>query len=198
MVKEIEKEMEKENKKEVEVEGTKVNTQTGEVVGEAEKREVEDFDAFAWQRDRDESGESRTEAERKIFYTPHKIQRYTNGSKTKDGKLIYNYATGYFIYLNGKKISQTMDLEPSLKRADTYDLLDAIFGDQDKVQLEVVRSTFNQTVNGRSKTTHTYAFRVSAKTEEGVEISVTLSPTRGNTDKKDNFINKMKFDGDVE
>ena len=61
-----------------------------------------------------------------------------------------------------------------------------------------MRTTITQTTNGRTKTTHTYGFRVSAKNEENIEFACTLVPTRGNSDKKDNFINKLKADGHVE
>ena len=182
--------------------GMDVDKVTGEVTEAEEIVDVnsisEEYDPFAWRRERDELQDSKSEGEKKVYYTPHNIMRYTDGSVTKEGRVIYNYATGYFTILNGKKISQTIDLEPSVRRADTYDLLDAIFGESDKKQLEVVRTTITQTSNGRTKTTHTYGFRVSAKNEENIEFACTLVPTRGNSDKKDNFINKLKADGHVE
>ena len=179
--------------------GMEVDNVTGEVAEVVENTaNVEDYDPFAWRRERDELQDSKSEGEKVVYYTPHNIMRYTDGSVTKEGRVIYNYATGYFTTLNGKKISQTIDLEPSVRRADTYDLLDAIFGDSDKKQLEIVRTTYTQTLNGRTKTTYTYGFRVSAKNEEGTEFACTLVPTRGNNDKKDNFINKLKADGHVE
>lgn len=154
------------------------------------------YDPFAERRALENSDEMRSESDKRIYKVPAMVMRYAGS--VREGRKMYSYATGYKRVVNGKAIAQTIDLEPMVKRQDTYDLLDAIFGESNSLPLEIVRTTVTTTVNNRTKSTHNYAFRVSATDEDGVEVVCTLVPTRGNNDKKDNLLAKMRKDGKID
>ena len=155
-----------------------------------------EHDAFGYMRDRDENSVQREE-DVVVYATPLKIQRY---SSTVDAeRKYYNYAFGYKVKINGKEIAQTVQLQPGERRADVYDLLDAIFGDSDISTLYIVRTARTVTVNGYSRTTHSYSCQVRASDEEGAEFIVSLVPS-GSTGrvKFNNLISKFKSMGIVE
>lgn len=188
--------MAKEINKEVENE-VKVDTFTGEVM-DKKNIEIIDVDSFEARRARDESQDSQREGDRVVYRVPLTVKRYTNGNMSDNGRLYYSYAVGYASKLNGKTISQTIDLEPEAKRADTYDFLDAIFGDGDAMPLEIVRTTTTSTLNGVTKRNVSYSFRVSATDEDGVEVVAILGTVRGCSGKKENLIAKLKAAGHIE
>ncbi|MBE6531392.1 MAG: hypothetical protein E7679_04815 [Ruminococcaceae bacterium] len=182
----------------------KIDKVTGEVFNEKktadEKKqnsmlETLDFDPYADRRNNDDLNVT-TEGESVVYKVPVLVRRFSNAKK--EDRAYYNYAVGYKTVINGKTIAQTIDLEPAAKRADIYDLLDAIFGESESAPLEIVRTAMHRTQNGRTKTTYIYSFRVSATDEDNVEVSCGLEPTRGNADKKQNLIAKMKAVGAVE
>ncbi len=190
--------MAKEINKENEV---KVDMVTGEVMENAtEKKNIEiiDVDSFESRRARDESQDSQREGDRVVYRVPLTVKRYTNGNVSDNGRLYYSYAVGYASKLNGKVISQTIDLEPEAKRADTYDFLDAIFGEGDAMPLEIVKTTTTTTLNGVTRRNVSYSFRVSAVDEDGVEVVAILGTTRGCSGKKENLIAKLKAAGHID
>ncbi|MBQ8141068.1 MAG: hypothetical protein IJ038_05170 [Clostridia bacterium] len=181
------------------IEELKVNEETGEVVETTKKTELEDFDAYERQKKREkliaegELFDTSSEGDLTVYVTPYRVQRYDTGYETKDGDTVYSYATGFSTVIKNRKISTTIFLEPSVKDGEYFRYLDTIFDGGEAVPLEVVRTRRTRTENGRNIVSYTYAFRVS-----GFGLQVTLTPTRGNNDKKEVFINKMKAQGYVE
>ena len=164
--------------------------------GEVKEAPVGEFsvDVFADQRGEDRQEVSR-EGEMVVFPTGCDIFRQL--SKHTEERDYYNYAFGYNIEMNGKKLPQKIFLEPARKVGDTYDLINAIFGDDIKRELEIVRRSTITTQNGISRTSYTYGIRVSAIDDSGNVLSCGLVPTRGNTDKFNNLVNIFKGKGIV-
>lgn len=181
-------------------ENVMINEETGEVMATAEAVEeirkslIDEIDPFASRRESDSGYDSSSEGDTVSYKVPLKVMRYE--SSGKGDRKYYNYAVGYKVKINGKEMSQVIDLEPT-RRADVYDLLDAIFGEETMCPFEVVRTARTVTNNGVQKTRYIYGIRVCAKDEDGVELHCSLTPTRGNTDKFDNYIEKLKAAGYV-
>ena len=156
-----------------------------------------EVDAFERQRNRDQNLDYHKEEDVVVYSTPFKVQRFA--SNTNSERVYYNYAVGYKAKINGKEIAQVVQLQPSERRADIYDLLDAIFGDSDTVVLNIVRTARTVTANGVSKITYTYAPQVRAADEDGVDFTCALVPS-GSTGrvKFSNLVSKLKSMGAVE
>lgn len=170
----------------------KVDKATGEVTEGAQGGFS--VDVFADQRGEDRQ-EVAHEGELVVFKTGYDIYRQL--SKHTEERDYYNYAFGYNIKMNGKLLPQKIFLEPARKVGDTYDLINAIFGDDIKRELEIVRRSTITTQNGISRTSYTYGIRVSAEDDTGCVLSCGLVPTRGNTDKFNNLVNILKGEGIV-
>lgn len=161
-----------------------------------EKNNVIEFDAFASMREREQDLDYQREDDSVIFTVPLSVQRIAGGKSENDERIYYNYAVGYKAKINGKEIPQTVQLVPTEKRADIYDLLDAIFGEADRVSLRIVRSERTQTVNGVTRTSYTYSPCVLAMDEDGAEYRCPLSPAgAGGRAKFNNLVNKYKSMG---
>ena len=187
------KENEKKNENEIANEIT--NVEAGMDDKETKGFSLE-HDAFDYMRDRDDAAVQREE-DIVVYTTPLKVQRYS--STVDSERKYYNYALGYKVKINGKEVAQTIQLLPSERRADVYDLLDAIYGDSDASTLYIARTARIITVNGNSRTTHSYSCQVKACDEDGSEFIMTLVPSgsTGRT-KFNNLITKLKKMGIVE
>ena len=172
-------------------EDIKVDKATGEIFENGDDFSV---DVFAGSREGDRQDVSH-EGETVVFPTGLPIFREL--SRHTNERDYYNYAFGYNITVNNKKLPQKIYLEPSRKVGDTYDLIDAIFGDEVKSEMEIVRRSVISTQNGISRTSYTYSIRVSTSDDFGNVLSCGLVPTRGNTDKFNNLINILKGKGIV-
>ena len=174
------------------VEENKIDKETGELL----YNESDDFsvDIFAANR-----GEERQEVahEGETVVYPTGCYIFRDLYRHTDERDYYNYAFGYNIEVNGRKLPQKIFLEPSRKVGDTYDLINAIFGEDIKCELEIVRRSMTTTQNGISRTSYTYSPRVSTKDDHGNVLSCGLVPTRGNTDKFNNLVNIFKGKGIV-
>lgn len=160
---------------------------------DSQKANESSFDVFADRRDDDVQERIPAQGEVSVYTTDYPIFRNI-ASKSAD-RDYYNYALGFYVTINGKKIAQTIYLEPTRKTSDNYDLLDAIFGDSVSHNLEIVKRTTTTYVNNTSKTTVSYGIRVSETDESGVVLACTLNVTRGNTDKFNNLIEILKKRG---
>ena len=170
-------------------EDVKVNKVTGEVTSKNDWSDFE-LDPFADRRDSEGQTSVSSEGESVVFSTPITVKRML--STEKDGRKYYNYAVGYKVTLGGKELTQMISLEPIAKRGDIYDLLDGIFGESMSAPMEIVRTSMTSTVNGITKTNYRYAIRVSAKDDTGCDVACALNPSRGNTDKFNNLISRLK------
>lgn len=171
----------------------KVNKATGEVVDDS----ADDFSVDGFADRRGEERDNINEGETVVYPTGYDI--YRELSKKTPERNYYNYCFGYNINIGGKKLPQKIFLEPSRKVGDTYDLINAIYGNDDNIkhEMEIVRRTIVTTQNGVSRTTYTYGIRVSAADDSGNVLSCGLVPTRGNTDKFNNLVNILKGKGIV-
>lgn len=158
-----------------------------------------EYDAFEYRRNRDENLEYHNEDDAVVFKTPLFVQRIAGGKAEDSERVYYNYAVGYRVKINGKEISQTVPLAPTEKRADIYDLLDAIFGESDRVPLYISRVARTNTVNGFTRTTYSYTPQVRAEDEIGDEFLCSLAASgQGGRAKFTNLVNKFKSMGVVE
>ena len=163
----------------------------------AAENTIIEHDAFEHLRNRDDGYEYHRDEETSIFGTPLYVQRIA--SNGEGGRVYYNYAVAYKTKINGKEIAQTINLQPGEKRADIYDLLDAIFGDADRSKLYISRTSRTSTVNGVSRVSYAYSCQVRAEDEFGVEFSCGLVPSgNGGRTKFTNLLSKLKSMGIVD
>ena len=159
--------------------------------GNTESPAIQESDAFEYRRKRAEEGEYHREEDTVIYGTPLDVQRY--GSNSNGDRVYYNYAVGYKARINGKEIAQAVQFQPGEKRANAYDLLDAIFGEGDRSKLYIVRTARTVTVNGVTRTSYTYTAKVSSFDEAGVEFSCSLVPSGSSSRQSfNNLITKLK------
>ena len=152
-----------------------------------------EFDVFESRRNRDENLEFHSEDDAVVFKTNRLVQRIKGGSSEDGQRIYYNYATGYRNVINGKEVALSIPLVPVEKRAEMFDLLDAIFGEAESVTLYILRTSRTNTVNGFSRTVYTYTPQVRATDEDGVEFFCSLSPSgRAAITSFSNLINKLK------
>ena len=134
-----------------------------------------------------------THLESTIFTPDLILHRRLHQDNSKNGEknaCDYEYAVGYKTTLHNKEIKQSIFLIPL--SSEGYKLLDAIFGESDKKQVDIIRNTYTYNLNDQNKITHTYNFRVSTKSQEEIELICNLKPVKGYQDQFDNLISMLK------
>ena len=137
-------------------------------------------DPFEFEKSREESGEVRSENVR-IFKTSIQVVKHTARSQT-DGNEYSNYKVAWKRSIFGKDVVFELNLTPSEKRKVLYQMLEAMFGNGNKLPLDIVKTVSSRTNNGKTTTTTTYSPRVSVVDDKGVEIVCPLRPA-GTADK---------------
>ena len=158
-----------ENKKKME---NKVEKKDNEILEAVDNTEFDDMftvDPFERNKAAEEAGIEKT-TNTTIFKTNIPVVKYTTTSKT-DGKLYSNYRVAWQRPLNGKMVRYELNLIPSEKRKVLYDILDAMYADKDRLNLEVVKTVTTNTDN--EKVTR-FTMRLSVVDEGNVEINCPL------------------------
>lgn len=148
----------------------------------------ESYDPFEEQRNREDDGYTRHE-DIEVFPTPVLVHRKL--STVKGDKNYYNYAISTGNTINGKVIKQIVYLDPAEKREDSYQLLDAFFGESDSLPLYVAKRTMITTVNGKQRRSSTYSLRLVTKDDDGYEVYIELK-AQNSSSKLNNLYNKLK------
>lgn len=162
--------MEKENKVKEEVK----EEVEAKVTVDNEFDDMFSVDPFEFEKAREESGEERSENVR-VFKTSIQLVKHTTVSKT-DGNEYSNYKVAWKRPLFGKDVLYELNLIPSEKRKVLYQMLEAMFGNGNKLPLDIVKMVTTRTNNGKAVTSTTYSTRVSVVDEKGVEIICPLRP----------------------
>lgn len=122
----------------------------------------------------------------------HKCLFEQNSKNHTANAFDYDYKMGYPLVIGNKSITQTIYLTPLSICKESYELLDAIFGESKKKKVDTIRNTYAYTFDNKSKITYTYNFRVSEKNEEEIELACNLIPAKGYQDPFDNLISILK------
>ena len=150
-------------------------------------------DAFAW-REEESDGESRGQ-ETIYANTGVKLQRELRPGA--DGKTYQNFGISFVVTVGGKKLVQTAYFNPPAKTSSMYDLLAAIFGNEQYYPVEIVK-----TVTPKSDTRPEqirYSLRVSTNGDFGNKISCDMTANkRGDTIVFNNLIELLKSRGVID
>ena len=159
----------------------------------AEKVEFEQFDAFEWQRERDESGFGGTsEGIETVYSVPLGMQRYA-GVPSADGKTYDRYGVAFKTKRGGVDIPMKFYVVPPQQTSEMYNLARFAFGDAEKKPLEIVKTVSVQTRNNRSVENIRYGMRVSTVDDYGSTISCNFNPqSAGDRAMFQNLINVLK------
>ena len=130
-----------------------------------------DVDPFERNKAAEESGIERS-ANVTVFKTNIPVVKRVTTSKT-DGKEYANYRVAWQRPLYGKKVLYELNLIPSEKRKVLYDILDAMYADKDRLNLEIIKTISTNTDN--EKVTR-YTMRLSVIDEGNVEINCPMRP----------------------
>ena len=163
------------------------------IVPSTDKVEFEQFDAFEWQRERDENGlGSLLEGSETVYQVPLKMQRYASPSTT-DGKLYYRYGVAFKTKRGGEDVPMKFYVVPPQATSEMYNLAAFVFGDEDKKPLEIVRTVSSSTRNGRVTESVRYSMRVSSPDDFGSTISCNFNPqSAGDRAMFQNLVNVLK------
>lgn len=126
--------------------------------------EMFDVDPFERQKAAEESGVER-ESNVTVYKTNIPVKKYTSQSRT-DGKMYSNYKVAWKRPLYGKVVTYELNLIPAEKRKVLYDMLEAMFGEGDRLDLQILKT---ESVIDNVKNTR-YSMRVAVVDEAGVEI----------------------------
>ena len=162
-------------------------------VGATEKVEIEQFDAFEWQRGRDESGlGSSLEGSETVYQVPLKMQRYA-GAPTSDGKIYYRYGVAFKTKRGGEDVPMKFYVVPPQATSEMYNLASFVFGNEEKKPLEIVRTVSSSTRNGKTTESVKYGMRISAADDFGSTISCNFQPqSAGDRAMFQNLVNVLK------
>lgn len=158
-----------ENKEKIE---NKLEKKDDAVIEEVDKEDLDDMftvDPFERNKAAEESGIEKT-TNTTIFKTNIPVVKYTTTSKT-DGKVYSNYRVAWKRPLNGKMVVYELNLIPSEKRKVLYDILEAMYADKDRLNLEIVKTV---TTNNDNEKVTRFTMRLSVVDEGNVEINCPL------------------------
>ncbi len=139
--------------------------------------EVEEFDAFEYQRQRDEAGlgASSEGTETTVYTVPLNMQRYP-GVPQADGRVFDRYGVAFKTKRNDVEIPMRFFVVPPQATTEMYNLARFVFEGVEKKPMEIVRTVTRSTVNGKTSTRTDYTMRVSCKDDFGSVISCTFKP----------------------
>ena len=186
------------------VKNENIDVETNEVAGAAESAPVGNtprpsVDPFAFRRERDLNGEeTEREGDTVIFKdTGTYLSRYTPPNSE------YTYFSVGFEQeaFNGDTVQLAVNFEPVIYGREAYKLLNSMFGKEDYLPAEIVKTT---TDNGNGKRT-SYGLQVTKVNENGVPITVVMR-TRITSNSQSNrseracfnaYIEMLKADGKI-
>ena len=159
----------------------------------AEKVEFEQFDAFEWQRERDENGLGGTsDGPETVYPVPLKMQRYA-GMPAADGKVYYRYGVAFLTKCRGVDVPMKFYVVPPQATSEMYNLALLAFGNEEKKPLEIVKTISYQTRNNKTIENVRYGMRVSTTDDYGSTISCNFNPqSAGDRAMFQNLINVLK------
>lgn len=138
---------------------------------------VEEFDAFEYQRQRDEAGLGAASegSETTVFTVPLNMQRYP-GVPQPDGKVYDRYAVAFKTKRDNVEIPMRFFVIPPQPTTEMYNLARFVFEGSEKKPMEIVRTVTKTTANGKVNTNVSYSMRVSCKDDYGSVISCSFKP----------------------
>ncbi len=157
----------------------------------APSSDFEEIDAFSWRSDDTAAGDVNGQ-ETVYSNTGIKLQRRIEDGK--NGQAYHNFAVAFSVTLNGKKLVQSAYFNPVVRNTPMYQLLDAIFGEEEYHSAEIVKTVTPKT-DSRPETVR-YSLRVSSKSEFGNKVICNLTPiNRGDSMVFSNLIDLLKARG---